>query len=472
MKIGNGKETSVWYDKWCEIGPLSQMLIRRDLYDARFDANSTVADMADTEQTISSGQEEARLEDEDVGRMGMRYNRFKSDKEGFKALGMCRFPNQKIGEHPFSRSYGVILPSSFDMVLSSALVYSTCSPVSVWGTGGTLCSLATPTLIKRLKAPTLESASKGAPDMAFRRLNNISFWLLPPSLLLLLSPALVEVGSGTGWTVYPPLSGITSHLHPGGDRATLFSVKQVWVDYNERQPEVKWKKLVWYTQCIPSHSFVLWMVILGRLQTQDRIFQWNNDLNIRCSLCNECMDSRDHLFFQCSYVKSVWELIKPKSYVQSLSQSWMCNVEAMATNNNNTIKSVVSRLVFGSMVYFIWQERNKRQFTNERRNCQSLAEVILDTVKLRLSGLQILNSVNVQDVAREWNVKFKKIQLMDRRKFWPNYESAWSEWSVWKKLLFEVALMMFDEFGSISLKASLGRRLIEVCVDNERSDSV
>ena len=48
--------------------------------------------------------------------------------------GMCRFPNQKIGEHPFSRSYGVILPSSFDMVLSNALVYSTCSPVSVWGT--------------------------------------------------------------------------------------------------------------------------------------------------------------------------------------------------------------------------------------------------------------------------------------------------------------------------------------------------
>jgi hypothetical protein len=31
--------------------------------------------------------------------------------------------------------------------------------------------------------------------------------LLPPSLLLLLSSALVEVGSGTGWTVYPPLSG-------------------------------------------------------------------------------------------------------------------------------------------------------------------------------------------------------------------------------------------------------------------------
>ena len=32
------------------------------------------------------------------------------------------------------RSYRSILPSSFNIVLSSALVYSTCPPVSVWGT--------------------------------------------------------------------------------------------------------------------------------------------------------------------------------------------------------------------------------------------------------------------------------------------------------------------------------------------------
>ena len=36
--------------------------------------------------------------------------------------------------HTFSRSYGVILPSSFTRVLSSALVFSTCPPVSVSGT--------------------------------------------------------------------------------------------------------------------------------------------------------------------------------------------------------------------------------------------------------------------------------------------------------------------------------------------------
>lgn len=49
--------------------------------------------------------------------------------------GMCRFPNQKIGEHPFSRSYGVILPSSLTMLLPSACGFSPRPPVSVYGTG-------------------------------------------------------------------------------------------------------------------------------------------------------------------------------------------------------------------------------------------------------------------------------------------------------------------------------------------------
>ena len=48
---------------------------------------------------------------------------------------VCATPNRLPGwRPPFFRSYGSILPSSFNTVLSSALVYSTCPPVSVWGT--------------------------------------------------------------------------------------------------------------------------------------------------------------------------------------------------------------------------------------------------------------------------------------------------------------------------------------------------
>ena len=49
-------------------------------------------------------------------------------------------PHIRLPEYgaPLSRSYGGILPSSFNTVLSSALVFSTCPPVSVWGTVYTL----------------------------------------------------------------------------------------------------------------------------------------------------------------------------------------------------------------------------------------------------------------------------------------------------------------------------------------------
>ena len=43
--------------------------------------------------------------------------------------------------HPFSRSYGVILPSSLTMLLPPALGFSPHPPVSVYGTG-TVCAIA------------------------------------------------------------------------------------------------------------------------------------------------------------------------------------------------------------------------------------------------------------------------------------------------------------------------------------------
>ena len=45
------------------------------------------------------------------------------------------FSAAHLGGHPFSRSYGVILPSSLTMLLPSALGFSPHPPVSVYGTG-------------------------------------------------------------------------------------------------------------------------------------------------------------------------------------------------------------------------------------------------------------------------------------------------------------------------------------------------
>ncbi|GKC26370.1 RNA-directed DNA polymerase, eukaryota, reverse transcriptase zinc-binding domain protein [Tanacetum coccineum] len=154
-----------------------------------------------------------------------------------------------------------------------------------------------------------------------------------------------------------------------------FSAKQAWDDYSENYPEVNWKDLVWFSQCIPSHSFVLWMA--------------------------QCMDSHDHIFVQCNYSLDVWRDIKDKGNINGLKQRWQDTFNSMSSNHCNTIQSVVSRIVFSVVIYFLWQERNKRQFTKDARSSAILAEIIMDSVKARLGGLKVKSSINVQNMAKE-----------------------------------------------------------------------
>ena len=43
-KVGDGKKISMWYDKWCSLGPLNQIITQRDIYDARLSNEMCISD--------------------------------------------------------------------------------------------------------------------------------------------------------------------------------------------------------------------------------------------------------------------------------------------------------------------------------------------------------------------------------------------------------------------------------------------
>jgi len=119
--------------------------------------------------------------------------------------------------------------------------------------------------------------------------------------------------------------------------------------------------VVWESWCLPRHSFILWLALLKRLQTKDRLYFV--DIDVSCVFCQDYEENHDHLFFACSWTSILWMKVK----------SWLKLNRGMTTINSAVLglhlkgKSVVTRMKRVSLsivVYLIWDERNRRVFEN------------------------------------------------------------------------------------------------------------
>lgn len=75
----------------------------------------------------------------------------------------------------------------------------------------------------------------------------------------------------------------------------VFTLKEVWNDVRINHPVITWKNVVWFSQCTPRHTFVLWLALHKRLMTHDVIAKWNSGLTLNCSLCGHCSDSASYV---------------------------------------------------------------------------------------------------------------------------------------------------------------------------------
>ncbi|GKA59380.1 hypothetical protein Tco_0758693 [Tanacetum coccineum] len=82
-----------------------------------------------------------------------------------------------------------------------------------------------------------------------------------------------------------------------------------------------------------------------------------------------------------------------------IPNDWLNIIDMMANKfQNKSIKSVLSKIVLGAVV---WQERNKRQFTNEKRTVEDLSGIILNIVRLKLSSIKVIKTVFVESVEKD-----------------------------------------------------------------------
>lgn len=79
--------------------------------------------------------------------------------------------------------------------------------------------------------------------------------------------------------------------------------------------------------------------------------KWNLGVVMKCPLCKEVEDSRDHLFFQCKYSKQVWSSVKDLGNLGNSGEDWL-DIENMISMKkaNGNIWSVIQRLIWAASV--------------------------------------------------------------------------------------------------------------------------
>ena len=132
-----------------------------------------------------------------------------------------------------------------------------------------------------------------------------------------------------------------------------FSIRQTYRDLCEVGEIAIWHKLVWFSQNVPKHAFILWLAVQEKLPTQDKIRKWGNYDLMVCLLCYSDSDSHDHLFFKCPYSSLLWSRVLHKLKMTDTWSSWGDVIGSFAgCYNGNSIR----RLCLATCVNLVWQE--------------------------------------------------------------------------------------------------------------------
>ncbi|KAJ0616007.1 putative reverse transcriptase zinc-binding domain-containing protein [Helianthus annuus] len=197
-----------------------------------------------------------------------------------------------------------------------------------------------------------------------------------------------------------------------------YSSKAVWNTIRVRGPRVEWHNVVWFSQCIPCHAFLLWLVIGNKLKTQDKLKHWEVGglINLRlmcCSLCQNGNDSHAHLFFECVFAAQIWSKVKAIGDMQHLTDNWENVLDHLVSKaKSKSAKSVIGRLLAAATVYHIWQERNCRLFSDRKRSVTQVADAIVASVRLKLITMRFKNTRQVDQILRDWKLP-KRLVIYD-----------------------------------------------------------
>ena len=159
---------------------------------------------------------------------------------------------------------------------------------------------------------------------------------------------------------------------------------EAWEALREKRDEVIWWKMVWFPLAIPKHAFIMWLAMKYRLLTGERLLKMGYKGEVQCSFCHSYVETRDHLFFECSFSSRIWKFCMLRCIVEQPPTIWDDILQLGCKSWGK--KSLLCHLVFGSVVYNIWHTRNEIRHAGSLSTGEQILKKVMWKVHTRLAG--------------------------------------------------------------------------------------
>ncbi|GAU44279.1 hypothetical protein TSUD_371790 [Trifolium subterraneum] len=144
--------------------------------------------------------------------------------------------------------------------------------------------------------------------------------------------------------------------------------------------------IIWQAFIPPSHSFVAWRLMLGKMPTGENLRMRGCVIVSMCPLCSRDCDSSEHLFFLCPFAVAIW--------------SWVNSIFEIDLDHSSLdglllgcvpLSDYTSRLLLACIIHSLhtlWMAQNGILFNNASINIYAVITKIRTIINLSASGIQ------------------------------------------------------------------------------------
>jgi hypothetical protein len=197
------------------------------------------------------------------------------------------------------------------------------------------------------------------------------------------SDALVEIQSKLHEVDFGPSDTPVWTVSKNGSYVSF----ETWNFLRDKKEEVDWWRLVWFPYVVAKHAFIVWFAVQDRLTTGAGMVKWGYKGEVICLFCHNQIESRERLFFECSFSYRIWTFCMLRCQVNN-SSIILDEVLKLGIRKwkYKTLQGLLCRLVLGSVIYNIWQTRNEMKHLGHPSSEEQILKKVLWEVRTRIVG--------------------------------------------------------------------------------------